>query len=276
MYKRIKRRTFEILSPAEKGDIPSLICDIAILILIFINVIIVIADTFTLSANIKNVLSKIEFFSIIFFTAEYILRFWVADLEYPKISFFKAKIKYIFSFLAIVDLLAILPFYLLLIVSVDLRILRMLRIIRLLRIFKINRYSDAFLSIGSVFRQKSRELISSVSVVLILMIIAAVLMYNVENQAQPETFPNAFAALWWAVATLTTVGYGDIYPVTVAGKILSTIVALLGIGLVAVPSGIISSGFMEHVTKENEDEKKSTENDDDEKHFCPYCGKKIK
>lgn len=101
------------------------------------------------------------------------------------------------------------------------------------------------------------------------MIIASVLMFNLENAAQPETFSNAFSALWWAVATLTTVGYGDIYPVTVLGKVLSAIIALLGIGLVAVPTGIISAGFMEGIDNPQNDA-------DDEKHYCPYCGKRLK
>lgn len=107
-------------------------------------------------------------------------------------------------------------------------------------------------------------------VVTLLMIIASVLMYSIENAAQPEVFDNAFSALWWAIATITTVGYGDIYPVTVAGKILSTIIALLGIALVAVPTGIISAGFIEQIT----DSPKS-EQEDNVKPYCPYCGHKL-
>lgn len=114
-------------------------------------------------------------------------------------------------------------------------------------------------------------MLSSVFVVIILMIIAAVLMYNVENAAQPEVFSNAFTSLWWAVATFTTVGYGDIYPITVLGKILSGVIALLGIGLVAVPTGIISSGFMEQI----EEEKNNQNNENDKKEYCPYCGHKL-
>ena len=98
------------------------------------------------------------------------------------------------------------------------------------------------------------------------MIVASVLMYNIESKAQPEVFDNAFSALWWSVATLTTVGYGDIYPITAMGKVLSAVIALLGIGLVAVPTGIISSGFMETIDHQ----------EDDEKEYCPYCGKKLK
>lgn len=191
-------------------------------------------------------------------------------MVYPEMSPLKARLKYIFSFMAIIDLLAILPFYVPFLIPIDLRVLRMLRIIRLLRIFKINRYTTALSTIADVFKRKKHQLLSSMAVVIILMIIAAVLMYNIENEAQPEAFDNAMSALWWAVATLTTVGYGDVYPVTILGKILSAIIAILGIGLVAVPTGILSSGFVESI----EEQKQQAE--DDEKCYCPYCGKKIK
>ncbi|MCR5612676.1 ion transporter [Treponema sp.] len=216
--------------------------------------------------NIKTVSSIIEKTSVIIFTIEYLLRVWTADLLYPDKKYFVAKIKYIFSFLALIDLLAILPFYIPYIIPIDLRVLRILRIIRLFRIFKINRYTDALSKIFAVFKNKKHELLSSIFVVILLMIVAAVLMFNIENVAQPEVFKNAFDALWWALATLTTVGYGDIYPVTVLGKILSAIIALLGIGLVAVPTGIISAGFVEAISKPEEERKIK---------FCPYCGEKL-
>ena len=146
----------------------------------------------------------------------------------------------------------------------------MLRIIRLFRVFKINRYTNALVSIAKVFKNKQSELLSSIFVVLLLMIVASVLMYGVENKAQPEVFRNAFDALWWALATLTTVGYGDIYPITVLGKILSAIIAILGIGLVAVPTGIISAGFMENMNQTKEKCKP------EEFKYCPYCGKELK
>lgn len=163
--------------------------------------------------------------------------------------------------------MAILPFYLPMFFLIDLRVLRMLRIIRLFRVFKINRYTNALSSIAKVFRNKQHELLSSIFVVLLLMIVASVLMYSIENSAQPDVFKNAFDALWWALATLTTVGYGDIYPITVLGKILSAIIAILGIGLVAVPAGIISAGFMEEIQEEK--------NKMDDIKYCPYCGKKL-
>ncbi|MGN0571690.1 MAG: ion transporter [Candidatus Fimenecus sp.] len=264
--KKIKRRTFEIIQAANNHDVPSRIFDIGILILIIINVILVIAETFDISPTTEKVFYYIETVSVIIFTIEYLCRVWTADLLYPNLNGFRSRLKYIFSFIALIDLFAILPFYIPFIIPVDLRVLRMLRIIRLFRIFKLNRYTTALTTIAEVFRKKKNQLISSIFVVLLLMIVASVLMYNIESKAQPEVFDNAFSALWWSVATLTTVGYGDIYPITAMGKVLSAIIALLGIGLVAVPTGIISSGFMETIDHQ----------EDDEKEYCPYCGKKLK
>ncbi|MBO4859572.1 MAG: ion transporter [Treponema sp.] len=263
---KLKQRIFEILQDPKPNDKVSKFVDITLISLIILNVCLVIADTFDLQEKVKTIFSYIETVSVIIFTIEYILRVWISDLLYPDKKYIVAKIKYIFSFLAIIDLLAIIPFYLPFIIPIDLRVLRMLRIIRLFRIFKINRYTDALTKIFKVFKNKKHELLSSIFVVLLLMIIAAVLMYNIENVAQPEVFKNAFDALWWALATLTTVGYGDIYPVTVLGKVLSAIIALLGIGLVAVPTGIISAGFVESIS--DNDNSKTIK-------YCPYCGEKL-
>ena len=268
-YGKIKKRIFEIIEPSDEKDVPSKVFDICLIVLVLINVCLVIADTFNLPEKIKKISYYVEIVSVIIFTIEYILRIWTSDFLFPSKKWFVAKLKYIFSFLAIIDLLAILPFYLPFLITIDLRVLRMLRIIRLFRVFKINRYTNALSSIVKVFKSKQNELLSSIFIVILLMIVASVIMYSVENKAQPEVFRNAFDALWWALATLTTVGYGDIYPVTVLGKILSAIIAILGIGLVAVPTGIISAGFMENMS----DSKKT---EDDEIKYCPYCGKEIK
>lgn len=268
--KKLKQRVFKIVQTNKDEDKISKIFDISIIALIIVNVVVVIADTFQLPKWCNNVFNSIEIFSVIIFTVEYICRLWTADLLHPDLSPSKARFKYIFSFMALIDLLAILPFYIPFIIPIDLRVLRILRIIRLFRIFKVNRYTNALHTISDVFKNKKSQLLSSIFVVAMLMIIASVLMYNIESEAQPEAFDNAFSSLWWAIATLTTVGYGDIYPVTPLGKILSAIIALLGIGLVAVPSGIISAGFTEIINK------KDDENIEDEKTYCPYCGKKLK
>ena len=266
-YEKTKKRVYEILEKAQTNDSLSLIFDYFIVILIILNVISVFAETFALPILIKNILNKFEVFAIIIFSIEYILRVWTSTFLYPTEKYFIARIKYIFSFMALVDLLSILPFYLPFLVRVDLRVLRSLRLFRLLRILKVNRYTHALHKVILVIKNKTSELLSSVFVIFILMLISSVLMYSVESPAQPDVFRNGFSGLWWAVATFTTVGYGDIYPITNIGRFLSAIIALLGIGLVAVPTGIITSGFMEANEKED-----STE---EQRHFCPFCGNKL-
>ncbi len=153
--------------------------------------------------------------------------------------------------MAIVDLLAIAPFYIEIVASqmgllemMDLRFIRVLRLMRLLRIFKLNRYSSSMKMIGAVIKEEKEKLFITVFMTSILMVLAAALIWTVEHEVNPTWFPNIYASMWWAVATLTTVGYGDVYPVTPMGKILSGVIALLGIGLVALPTGILSGSFV--------------------------------
>lgn len=267
MYSRIKKRCFEIVEVAADGDLISKIFDILIIVLISMNVVIVIADTFEVPQALRDTMNVVETVSVIIFSAEYLARVWTADLAFPDRSPLRARIKYISSFAAIIDLVALLPFYLPFLFPVNLVVLRVFRVFRLMRIFKVNRYTHALATIGEVFKRKASQLISSMLVVSLLMVIASVLMYNVEHDVQPEVFENALSGLWWAVATLTTVGYGDIYPVTALGKILSALIAFLGIGMVAVPTGIISAGFAEQIEQPSES---------DDIKFCPHCGKAIK
>ena len=264
----MKRKVYSLIS-GDDNNRASSIFDGLIIFLIIINVLLVILDTFSGLPEIASVVFRyIELVSVIIFSIEYLLRLWTADCVFPDRAPAVARIRYAFSFMALVDLLAILPFYLPYIFPIDLRVLRMIRLLRLLRILKVNRYTHALSTVGGVLKRKGTQLISSMFVVLVLMIMASVLMYNIEYEAQPEVFENAFSGLWWAIATLTTVGYGDIYPITALGKFLSAVIALLGIGLVAVPTGIISAGFMEQITE-------GKEKPEEQKHYCPYCGKKI-
>ncbi len=279
VYNRIKETVFQIIEPS-KGNLASKIVDLIIIVLIVANTVIVIAETFDLPEGVSKAMGIFEGISVIIFTVEYLLRVWTSDLLHPEMNPLKARLKYVFSFMAIVDLVAILPFYLPLVFPIDLRIIRIMRVVRLFRIFKINRYTNALRIIALVFKNKSAQLVSSVFVVGLLLVIASVLMYNIEAEAQPDAFSNAFETMWWAVSTLTTVGYGDVYPITIAGKMLSTVIAFLGIGLVAVPTGIITAGFTEIVTEE-EKAKKAKEaqalrqNQTDCKSYCPYCGHKL-
>ena len=184
-----------------------------------------------LSEKIIKYLDLIEFISVIIFTLEYLSR----------VIFSEKKVKFIFSFFGIIDFLAILPFYLSL--GVDLRSIRAVRLFRLFRILKLLKYNNAIDNLKRSFIEVKNELIIFSIATIFLLYFAAVGIYFFENEAQPETFSSIFHSLWWAVATLTTVGYGDVYPITLGGKIFSTIVVFIGLGLVAVPTGLIASSF---------------------------------
>ena len=278
MYCKLKQIVFEVIQPAAAGKVASKIFDLVILFFILLSVSSVFIATFELSADYLDWLRRIEIVSVIIFTVEYLLRIWTADLLYPGTGLFGSRIRYVFSPLAVIDLLAILPFYLPMFLPMNLIGIRAVRLIRLLRIFKMNRYFEALNSIGDVFRRKSREIVSSLFFVALLLVVASLLIYYAEHDAQPKQFQNAFSGVWWAVATLTTVGYGDIYPVTPLGRFLGAVIAILGIGMVAVPTSILSAGFMEileHDGEKNEEKPSSSEPADEGKKFCPYCGKKL-
>lgn len=251
-YERLKKRTFEIIEKAEKGDIASTLFDTSIMILICVNSLSVFIETFQISTQFQKILYKIEFFSIIIFSVEYILRVWTAELLYENVPPIKAKIKYMFSFMALIDLFAILPFYIPFIIKVDLRILRMLRLVRLSRIIKVNRYTTALYKVIDVVKKKSSELISAVFMLFLLMLISSILIYYIESPAQPDVYTNALSGLWWSIAIFTSVWLGDIYPITTAGRILCALMAVLGVAIIAVPTGIISSGFVESGTEDDE------------------------
>jgi len=249
------------------GQKSNLIFDYSILTLIILSVLSIILESFPeIIRDFGTQLRAFNIFTITIFTIEYLLRLYVSDLTHPSHSKFKSAFKFIFSGYGLIDLLAILPFYIPMLIKVDLRFLRILRLTRVLRILKVNRYNNSLMLIGTVIKEKRSELAVTGFVTLLLLVFASFIMYYVEGPAQPEAFPNILSALWWAVATLTTVGYGDIYPITGLGKIISGFIALLGIGLVALPTGLISAGFISKI-----ENKKS----DNEVKRCPHCGEVI-
>lgn len=205
-----------------------------------------------------------ELFSVAIFSLEYVLRLWTADLSLSEGSALSKRVKFGFSAYGLIDLIAILPFYLPLFFPFDLRVLRILRLFRLLRIFKLGRLSKSLQTIMSVLKDSKSELSLTLFVAFILLILSSTLMFYVENEAQPDKFENIGQSLWWSVATLTTVGYGDIYPITALGKIISSIIAIIGIGVLALPTGIISSAFINRLEKDKVN-----------KCECPKCGTKF-
>ena len=274
-FRNLKRCVFDVIQPAENGNTASRIFDLVIISLIIISVISVFVSTFQLSRKAMDFLTVLEQISMLVFSVEYLLRVWTANYLYPECGPVKSRLKYMASGMAIIDLLAILPFYLPMFLPVNLVGIRAFRLVRLLRILKMNRYCDAMKSIQEVFRQKLHEIIASTVFVFILLIIASLMIYYAEHDAQPEQFSNAFSGLWWAVATLTTVGYGDIYPVTVSGRIFGALMAIMGIGMVAVPTGILSSGFVEILEKKKNKENAEGESEKEKPAYCPHCGKKL-
>lgn len=269
MYTRMKKAIFGIIQPAESGKIASKIFDLFIMVLIFASIASVFIMTFDISPETVRFLNRFERLVLVVFSVEYLLRIWTADMLYPELNPWRARLKYMCSGMAIIDLIAILPFYLPMVMTVNLVVLRAIRLVRLLRLFKLSRYTDAVSSIWAVFRNKFQEILVSVFFVVIVLVIASLLIYYAEHDAQPDKFANAFSGVWWAVATLTTVGYGDIYPVTTMGRFFGGIIALTGIGLVAVPTGIISAGFIELL------ERKRGGKPDEKPNYCPHCGKKL-
>ncbi|MHC6202831.1 ion transporter [Breznakiellaceae bacterium SP9] len=237
----LKKKAVTIIEESDSNKKTGGIFNYGISVLICVNVICAFLESFKTAAALLNLpFLIIDSVSVFIFSAEFLLRVWTADLKYPYSP--HPRLQYIFSFMALIDICAIIPFYLL--VNLDLRFLRILRLFRMMRIFKLSRHVKAMNTIGRVLKNEWSKILSTLVIIALLLLFAASAMYYCENPVQPDKFENIAATLWWAIATLTTVGYGDIYPVTVIGKVIGGIISILGVGLVALPSGIISSGFI--------------------------------
>jgi len=259
----VRKRVYEIVEVASDGDTISRVFDISILLLITLNVLALILETVEPIHNAAPwAFAWFERVSVAIFTLEYGMRLWscVDGLQYR--SPITGRLRYAARPMLIVDLIAILPFYLPWL-GVDLRFVRSIRMLRLFRVAKIARYSNAVRTIGGVIRAKRAELLVTLFVLVLVLIFASSMMYFAEHEAQPETFSSIPAAMWWAVATLTTVGYGDVYPVTVLGKVIACVIAITGIGMFALPTGILGAAFAEEVQKQKNNPQPI---------ICPHCG----
>ena len=243
--KPFKRRIFDIIQIGNKNDFISRFFDWFIVIVIILNILTVFLETFDELSVFQTLFNIIEIVTISIFCIEYILRIWTADYLYPEEKGLAARLKFLCSFDGIVDLLTILPFFFL----DGFIVFRMLRVVRIFHLFRVNAHYDSFHVITTVLSEKKNQIISSVFIIIVLMLASSLGMYSVEHDAQPEAFRNAFSGIWWSVSTLLTVGYGDIYPITVIGKLMAICIAFLGVGVVAIPTGIISAGFVEQYTK---------------------------
>lgn len=241
-----RKRLFEIIEVGNDIDNISRAYDFLNAIAIILNLIASICYTYSeLRERFGALIVGIENITIAFFAIDYVMRLCTADFLYPEESKACAVRKYALSFTGLVDLLSFLPYYLPFFFPAGTIAFRMIRIIRIFRLFRINAYHDSLSVITEVIRGKKQQLISSVFIILVLMIASSLCMYSLENEAQPEVFKNAFSGVWWAASTLLTVGYGDIYPITTLGKIFGIIISFLGVGMVAIPTGIISAGFVD-------------------------------
>ncbi len=245
-----RNRLYEIVETGNDGDFFSRSYDITSTLVILLNLALSIALTFqSVQLHWGHFLNTLEFFTYLFFGIDYVLRILTAGSRYPNRPEWKALTGYLFSFMGIVDFLSFVPYFLPVFFPAGAVAFRMFRVVRIFRLFRINVYYDSLNVITEVLVSKKQQLLSSVFIILVLMLASSLCMYSLEHEAQPEVFQNAFSGIWWSVSTLLTVGYGDIYPITTLGRIFSIIITFLGVGMVAIPTGIISAGFVEQYSR---------------------------
>ena len=260
---RLKCFIFKMLEVTHHDDLLGKAFDNFMIVLISLNVIAFAFETvYSISIPYKSYFNNFETFSVIIFTIEYCLRLWTSTLERQYRHPLWGRVKFIFRPLSIIDLLSILPYYLFIFFP-NLVFIPEIHLLRLARLLKIGRYSESMRSLGNVVAAKRHDLLSATFTVFTLLMFSASLVYFAEQASQPELFSSIPASMWWSVVTLTSVGYGDVYPITPIGKLLGGVIAVLGLGLVALPTGILASGFAEEVQR-----KRSSPT-------CPHCGKHL-
>jgi len=252
-YKKVKSFVYRTIhsSPEVQPTVLTVPFDAFVMVLIFASVVIVFAITFNLPPDVMEILKKTEDVIVAVFTVEYVLRLWTADLLDPKQRWFSSRVRYVFSMSAIVDLLAILPSYLPYLLPEGMLGIRALRLIRLTRIFKVTQHSATLSAITGVIKDKAKDLLAVLFFMSLMVLFLSLLMYAAEHDAQPDKFENAISALWWAIETFTKSGTRGFYPITTLGRIIGAVVSVLGICLIAIPTGIISSGLIEQIKNRN-------------------------
>jgi voltage-gated potassium channel len=265
-YDRIQEEIFILLESKADDNKARKFIIYFIAALILLNVMVVILETnHEIFIEYQHYFNAFDLFTVILFTIEYVLRVWVCVRNPEYSSPVKGRIRYAVSPFALVDLVAITPFYLPMIIPIEFRLLRLLRLLRIFRVLKLGRFSNAFETFVDVLRSKKEELTIAIIMATIILILSASALYQVEHEAQPAKFGSIADAMWWAVMTLATVGYGDVYPITSLGKFISAIVALSAIGLFALPAGILAAGFAESIQKRCAPNNEKTV-------ICPACG----
>lgn len=245
-----RHRLYQIVEVGASSDFISRFYDFFSTFMLVANLIVSIMLTFNrMSDSFGLPLLIFEKITVAFFAFDYVMRLITAKNAYFQYSEGTALLKYIFSFAGIIDLLSFLPYYMPFFFPTGATVFRMFRVVRIFRLFRLNAYYDSINVITEVIKGKRQQLMSSVFIIFVMMLASSLCMYSLENEAQPEVFANAFSGLWWSVSTLLTVGYGDIYPITPIGKIFGIVITFLGVLLVAIPTGIISAGFVEQYSR---------------------------
>ena len=269
MYQKTKHKVHILLHPELGESKADKIINIFIITLIVLNVIAVMMETVhPLYEEHRKLFDAFDLISVIIFTVEYVLRVWSCTHDPRYKGSIKGRLKYIFTFGAIIDLVAFLPYYLQAIIGFDLRILRLLRLLRFFRLFRLTAYTRSAKLIYNVFRTRINDLLLSLILIIFLIIIASSALYFAEHLYPSESeskFSSIPATLWWAVVTLTTTGYGDMYPLTTWGKIIAGIIMLSGVAFFALPAGIIVAGFLDELKFIRKHKG----------HDCPHCGKPL-
>ncbi|MEO5979096.1 MAG: ion transporter [Chryseolinea sp.] len=263
---KFRRRIYVTLEPSEKGGLAEKIFEYVLIAIIILNILTIIIDSVEdIDQNYGPLIRKFEIFSMIFFTIEYIARLYSIVEKRMYKDPVNGRLRFAVTPLALIDLLSFLPFYLTFF-PFDLRFLRIFRLMALFRMFKIARYLHALNIFKRVLVDRKEQLVLSFLFILFVLVIISFVMFYVEHKAQPDKFSSIPATMWWGIATLTTVGYGDLVPVTDVGKFLGGIFAIAGVGLLALPAGILSSGFFEllHVDRDKARTIK-----------CPHCGEEF-
>ncbi|MDD1668051.1 MAG: ion transporter [Methanomicrobiales archaeon] len=246
MLRKYQETAYRLLEGPADGDLPRKIVIAFLFILISLTVVIVILETETaFYAAYGDILWGITLFAVAVFSVEYLLRLWVCTVNPAYADPVRGRLRYLVTPLAIFDLLAILPFYIPLVLPMDLLVLRIFRLTRVFTVLKLGRFTNAWNSLTYTVRSRKEELLISAVLIFMVLAVSSTVMYYIENPAQPQKFSSIPHTMWWGVVTLSTVGYGDMYPITPLGKFVGSLVAISGIALFALPAGIIAAGLVE-------------------------------
>lgn len=240
-----KRQTFYALENFQHAKLPAKIIGALLFVLIVLNAIVVfISAQPGLDPVAANVISVFYTFSTVCFFVEYIARIWISDLAFGNCTRAQACFRYIFSPLGIIDLLSFAPNMIAWFIPMTPAVRTIINVVRLVRLVKISRYMRGLRTIGRVLERRKSEIVASFLVLALLIVVASVVMYEIEHPAQPDKFNNLLSGIYWAVTTITATGYGDLVPITPLGRIVGSVIMFLSVALVAIPGGIFSAGFV--------------------------------